>query len=502
MSDGNTLSDSFDQLCARAGTRVAIREGDHDVTFRDLLRWSERISRALEACVQEPGQRIAVLLPNSAAFVASFFGIARLGAVVAPLNMRYRSQELAYYLSDLQAVALVTEAGFVELLATVVPSLKSVPALLEVSRGNDARLIRRGAGGGQPVRTPESAPLLQLYTSGSIGIPKRVVRTHAALRAELEGLRKTFDTSERDRFLGLASFAHVNGLVRTMMASMYVGAALYPVAEFRRRETLDLMTRERVTFFGGVPPMFPILSQTPLRGDVDLSALRVIFSSSAPLMPADNRRFHARYGAFVRQLYGSTETGTISFNRHPRPGSCLGSVGTPIDSVFVEVVDERGNPLPLGQEGELVIASPFAASGYLGNLPATQESFRNGAYFSGDLGVKDASGYLTITGRKKLMINRGGDKVNPYEVEAVIKEHPKVVDVAVFGAPGRHGDDIVCAVIMASERCTNDEILLHCRDRIADFKIPTCIEFRDSLPKSASGKILRAKLQPDDGLAG
>lgn len=342
--------------------------------------------------------------------------------------------------------------------------------------------------------TVQSAPLLQLYTSGSVGAPKRIVRTHAALRTELEALCKTFEVDERDRFLGAAPFAHVNGLVRTCLTSMFVGATVYPVAEFRRRETLDLMTRERITFLGAVPQIIAPLAQTPLRGHVDLSALRVVFSSSAPLTAADNRRFQGKYGVFVRQLYGSSETGTISLNRHPQPESCLESVGTPIDSVSVEVVDDQGNRLPAGHEGELVIASPFATTEYVGNEQATQESFRNGVYYSGDVGVKDATGYLTLTGRRKLFINRGGFKVNPYEVEAAISEHPKVVEVAVFGAVGPHGDDHVCAVIVASDQCTSNEILLHCRDRIADFKLPTRIEFRDSLPKSEAGKVLRSKL--------
>jgi long-chain acyl-CoA synthetase len=279
-----------------------------------------------------------------------------------------------------------------------------------------------------------------------------------------------------------------------MMSAMYAGATLYPVDEFKRREILDLITRERITFLGAVPQIFSILGQTPIRGEVDLSSLRVVFSSSAPLLPADNRRFHERYGIIVRQLYGSTETGSISFNRHPAPESCLESVGTAIEGVRVEVVDEKGQALPPGQEGELTIASPFAASGYLGNEVATRESFRDGAYFSGDVGTKDARGYVTITGRKKLMINRGGFKVNPYEVEAAIKEHPKVVDVAVYGAPSPQGDDLVCAVIVSSEACTTEEILMHCRDRIADYKIPARIEFRDTLPKSATGKLLRAQL--------
>lgn len=473
---------------------MAIREGLRDVTFRDLRCWSQAISRGLEPAIREPGQCVALMLGNSAGFVAAFFAVARAGGVVSPLTSQYRSREFAYYLNDLDAVALVTAPEFLERAFEIMPHLRNAPALVEVSDGHRARVVQRGGGRGQPIRAFASAPLLQQYTSGSTGPPKRVIRTHANLLAELAALRSAFDVSERDRFLGVAPFSHVNGLVRTMMTSMAVGATLYPIEGFRRREILDLITRERITFFGGMPQMFALLSQTPPRGDVDLSALRVVFSSSAPLLAVDNQCFHSRYGVFVRQLYGSTETGTISFNRHPSPERYLQSVGVPLEGVRVDVVDGEGTPLPPGREGELAIASPFAASEYLGNPAATHESFRGDFYFSGDFGITDAAGYLTITGRKNLLLNRGGFKVNPYEVEAAIKEHPKVVDVAVFGAPGSHGDDIVCCLIVASEPCTVAEILSHCRERIADFKIPARIEFRGALPTTGTGKVLRSEL--------
>lgn len=494
MSNSRTISDIFDHVCTRNETRVALRDGSVSISFGRLLQRSQAISRALEPAMAEPGQRVALIAPNSSAFVAAFYGIVRSGGVVAPLHPAYRSQELVYYLNDLDAVAVVAEPRFLERVSQLLPSLGTAPALLELSGTLDVRVVQRGVGIGEAARTVTSSPLLQLYTSGSTGVAKRVVRTHADLLAELDALTRMFGVSEQDRFLGVTPFSHVNGLVRTMLTAMHAGGTLYPVEEFQRRAVLDHIARERITFFAGVPQMFAILSHTPSRGEVDLSSLRVVFSSSAPLLPVDNRRFQSRYGVFVRQLYGSTETGSISFNRHPCPESCLQSVGTPIDGVRVDVVDEQGRLLPPGREGEIVIASPFAASEYLGNPVATQESFRDGLYFSGDLGVKDQGGYLTITGRRKLLINRGGFKVNPFEVEEVLRQHPKVSEAAVFGTPGDYGDDIVCCAIVSSEPCTAEEIVSHCRDRIADFKIPARIDFRKALPTGPMGKILRGKL--------
>jgi long-chain acyl-CoA synthetase len=493
MKSSGTVSDLFDGLWAREGDRIAIREDGHDITFRELLRWSQSISRELRPFVRQPGQRVALMLPNSAAFVSVFFGIARVG-VAAPLSTHYRSQELTHYLGDLEATAFVVDPKFVQLAVDSISSLTVKPALIEVSLERGVHVIRSSDGSGRSLPYVGSPPLFQQYTSGSTGVPKRVVRTHDALLHELEALQKVLHIREDDRFLGVAPFSHVNGLVRTMMTSMYVGARLYPMAEFRRREMLNLMTSERVTFFGGLPQMFAILSQTPLRGAVDLSSLRVVFSSSAPLTVVDNRRFQACYGVFVRQLYGSTETGTISFNCHESPERSLQSVGIPLDGVRVEILDAAGNSLPSNHEGEIAIASLFAASGYLDNPAATKKSFRDNFYFPGDLGFKDEAGQITITGRKKIIINRGGFKVNPYEVEEVIREHPKVADVVVFGLPGPHGDDVVCCLIVPSKDCTVDEIIFYCRERIADFKIPTRIEFRDGLPTSSTGKILRANL--------
>lgn len=488
------LADVVDQVAGRQPGRVAVQESGQALTFDELVSLSRAISRVIEPVLPLPGQRGVLFLPNSAAFVAGFFAIARIGGVVAPLNPHYRSQELAYYLRDLDPAVILTEPRFVDGLRAVFPRLERRPAIVACTRGVPPARLEPAEGCASVIEGGEERPLLQQYTSGSTGAPKRVVRSHERLIAELEALGRTFEVSARDRFLGVTPFFHVNGLVRTMLTSMYAGASLYPLPEFRRREVLDLLTRERLTYFGGVPQMFAVLAQTPIRGAVDLSALRVVFSSSAPLLPIDARGVEAQYGLAIRQLYGSTETGTISVNVDGDPTVRRASVGHPLPGVQVDVIDETGRLLPPGEEGEIVITSPFAAREYIGNPTATAEAFRDGRYVSGDLGVKEADGAIRLTGRKKLLINRGGFKVNPFEVEDAIRDHPNVRDVAVTGAPGPHGDEIVCAHIALRAPCTEEEIVAHCRERIADFKIPSRVEFRDALPIGATGKVLRSQL--------
>jgi long-chain acyl-CoA synthetase len=488
-----TLGDRFDRTASRLASRIAIREPERDWTYGDLLRSVDDVSKALAALGLGPGGRVGLMLPNSGAFVAGFHGIVRNGGVVAPLNVRYRDQELVYYLTDTGAGALLVAPEGVETASRAIATLDRPPALL-VLDGPACRLLERGRAEATPAPAGDSPPLLHQYTSGSTGAPKRVVRTHANLLFELDRLARVFRLGEDDRFLGAAPFSHVNGLVRTMMTSTFVGGTLHPMARFHRRGALDLIARERITYFGAVPYMFVVLADAPVRGAVDLSSLRTVFSASAPLLPEDNRRFQAKYGHWIRQLYGSTETGTISVDLDPDPAARLDSVGRPLPDVRVEIVDEQRRPVADGGEGEVAIASPGAIRAYAGNPEATATSFHDGCYLSGDLGRKSAGGHLTLTGRKKFLINRGGFKVNPLEVEHAIQSHPRVREVAVVGAPGAHGDDVVRCVVVASGPCTAEEIVRHCAGVIADYKIPSRIEFRDELPRSETGKLLRQKL--------
>src|SRR5436853_2526607 len=204
MTASDAVSDHLDRCAAPAGDRVAICEGDRQLSFRRLLEWSHAVTRILAPLVGESGVRVALLLPNSATFVATFYGVLRAGAVVAPLNPRYRSQELECYLRDLDPVALVIDSAAIPLALEVLSELSRPPALLEASASGDISLVRQASAEHRAISQPESAPLLQQYTSGSTGRPKAVVRTHAALLRELEALQWVFQTSESDRFLGAA----------------------------------------------------------------------------------------------------------------------------------------------------------------------------------------------------------------------------------------------------------------------------------------------------------
>ncbi len=490
-----TVSDVFDERASKLNSKVAVRERGRDWSYANLFARSEKLTECLTSLGISRDHRVGLMLPNSGGFVMSFLGIARCGGTVAPLNIRYQTQELGYYLKDTQASAIVVGPDAVQRAEDALREIEHPPSLIEVQPDGGFHVVQDGSAGAiATICHDEDLPLLHQYTSGSTGKPKRVIRTHEKLLYELEQLANVFDLGESDRFLGAAPFSHVNGLVRTMMSSMFVGGTLYPVPEFKRREILRLITEEKITYFGAVPFMYVILADTPSRGEVDLSSIRIAFSSSAPLLPDDNRRFADRYGIFVRQLYGSTETGTISVNTDPNLEASLESVGLPLRGIRIEILDDEGKICPRGQEGEIAIASPSAITGYDNNPEANAKTFQDGFYLSGDVGFKDERGYTTLTGRKKFMINRGGYEVNPLEVEKAIQPHPKVQEVVVLGAPSPHGDQMIRCVIVANAPCTPEEILEHCRAKIADYKIPSLIEFAETLPKSPTGKILRHEL--------
>ncbi|MFW2404877.1 MAG: class I adenylate-forming enzyme family protein [Gammaproteobacteria bacterium] len=493
--------DSFGAiLAAHAADRpdaTAVTDKDAASTYSELNDRARRLNELLRSAGAGRGDVVALMVPNSGAFVAAFFAIADAGCVVAPFNTRYQQQELRYYIEDTEAAVIVVASELQETVTEVVREIARKPAIVSIDGDATATLLEPANFSARITEKTTASDrdfLLLQYTSGSTGAPKRIFRTHRQLLLELEQLKCAFQLQTADRFIGAAPFSHVNGLVRTMMASMYIGGALYPVPAFDRRGVLDLITNERITYFGGVPYMFALLADTPARGTVDLSSLRIVFSASAPLLEDDNRRFFDRYGRAVRQLYGSTETGTISVNLHSNPLEKPESVGTPLTGVRIEIIDDDGGSLPADREGEVVIKSPWAITEYAGNAQATAEAFVEGTYRSGDLGVLDAEGYLRLTGRKKFMINRGGFKVNPLEVEKAIMSFDKVREVVVLGQVSRFGDESVRAVVVAGEPCAPDEIIDHCRSRIADYKIPSRIEFRDELPKSQTGKILRNEL--------
>lgn len=481
-----TVPEAMAAVAAANAERVAVIDGDERVTYAQLQGRIAAFAGALHGRGIQRGDRVAVLLVNSLEFVVAYFAAAALGAIVVPMNEHYQRDELLYFLSEPDARLLVTSRGFSQLADAVLGGYGGECTTVYVEdhlRGQVATPTRPDG-----VVDP-TQPVMFQYSSGTTGRPKRIARDHANVLFELDSLVHTLGLSNQDRFIGVAPFSHVNGMMRTMMACLYSGATLVPLPRFDRQVVVETIERQRISVFIAVPFMFSVLAQSRFAAPPDLSSLRLCVSASAPMPVAHNRLFKDRFGCHVRQLYGSTETGTISVNLEDDVSDTLESVGLPIRGVAVRAVTDDGRDAIPGEMGELAVASPAAIREYPGRDDINREAFRDGYFFTGDVGRIDQDGRIYLVGRKKFFINKGGFKIDPREIQELIESHPRVAEAAVLGVPSAYGDDKVKAVIVRDGACSEQDIIDHCRGRIADFKIPSIIEFRDSLPKSPTGKL-------------
>lgn len=489
-----TLLEMFATVVKQNSGRTAVVDGSEIVSYEVLEKKINSLAAKLYDMGVRQGERVAILLPNGLDFVRSYFAIVTLGAIVVPLNDHYQESELLYFLEECGVSLLITSRGFAELCRQVLSIHRSPCKLFFVEDGVEDLEEEVGLLGDIKIEVYPDSPVMYQFSSGSTGRPKRIARTHANLLFELDSFNQTLSITNEDRFLGVAPFSHVNGLMRSMMASIRAGATLYPLPKFERRTVAEAIEKYRITIFIAVPFMFSMLAKANFRRRPDLSSLRLCVSASAPMPKKLNQEFYNNFGIYVRQLYGSTETGTISVNLNSNIEESLESVGTPIRGVEVEVFTEEGKVANVGEIGEFAVKSPAAIMGYEGLDEVNKEVFRDDYFFTGDLGRRDEDGLLYLVGRKKLFINKGGYKINPQEIEELLESHPKVEEAVVIGVPTSYGDEKVKAVIVSKASCTEEEIIEYCRGKIADFKIPSVLEFKDSLPKSPTGKIRRKML--------
>ena len=486
------------EILTTAGTQnasqTAVVHGDMAVDYQSLEKGIASLAGQLHAAGVRAGDRVALLFPNGLEFVTSFFAIVSLGAIAVPLNRQYQHVDIVRILNSCGVSLLVTSHEFASLCRQALAGYREACPLFFVGDPHVLFEPEAKPSGKFQTKIDADAPVMYLLSSGSTGKPKRIGRTHANLCFELHSLIKALKITQRDRLLGVAPFSHVNGLTRSMMASLAAGATLYPVAKFDRQVVAETIEKERISIFIGVPFMFGVLAKTNFRRQPDFSSLRLCLSASAPLPAKLNREFHEKFGIYVRQLYGSTETGTISVDLSPDIERTLDSVGTPIPGVEVGIFTDHGEPTQLNETGEIAVKSQATIRNYDGSEELNREAFKKDYFFTGDLGRRDEGGLLYLVGRKKLFINKAGYKINPKEIEDWIKTHPKVEEAVVVGLPTSFGDEKIKAVIVVNDVCNEEEIIAHCRGKIADFKIPSLIEFRDELPTTATGKIRREML--------
>jgi long-chain acyl-CoA synthetase len=462
---------------------TALVHGDERLSRAELVDRVERTARGLAARGIGPGDAVALVLPNDPVFVAGLLAVTGLGAVAVPLSRQLMPDELEFAFRACRVRAVVADEQSAGRCKRALARIEEPAQLLTAAAMT--RLIERHAPARLAPRAP-GEPFVYQFSSGSTGRPKRVERTHAQLRAEADSY--DWITSADGLFCAIPLF-HTYGMGCCLLAAVRSGGALVLLEEpspfaLRRQRALELIERERPTVFPGVPFNFRLLADAP--GHADLSSLRLCFSAGTALPRPAFDAFMARFGIPVRQLYGCTEAGTLTANLDGDPVATFESVGTPVGDVRVAVDDETG---------EVAVSSPAMTRGYSDLDEVNRDAFRGGWFRTGDLGRLDGAGRLYVTGRMKLLIEVAGHKVDPIEVEDVLAAHPGVREAVVVGVR-RSGEleESVKAVVVPSNGCREREVIEFCRERLASFKVPRVVEFRDEIPRSPLGKVLRKYL--------
>jgi long-chain acyl-CoA synthetase len=481
---------------------VAVVHGEERIAFAQLTERIERLASGFAAAGLEAGDSVALLLRNDPWFICCFHAVAALGAVAVPIDPAFKRAEIASHFEAADVGWVLSDERMAGVSAAIAASSgRSIRVFTTNEAAGDSMTIRHLHDSGRPGRLPARAeePLIFQFSSGSTGRAKRLIRTHANAAAEGR-LYEQCGFGPDDKVLCAVPLFHNWGLGSCVFAQAVVGTCIVVLEDphpflLRRHRALELIEREKVTIFPGVPFNYRLMAEAP--ADADLSSLRLAFTAGTALPHQVFEAFGQRFGVLVRQLYGTTETGMISANLTADPVTTWASVGKPSEDVAIEIVGTDGEALQAGEEGEVAIASPAMTEGYVGEGMDEQNriAFREGRYFTGDLGRVGDDGLLYLTGRTKLLIEVGGYKVDPIEVEDVVIEHPAVAEAIVVGVPGQvPGEEAIKAAVVLAAEVESKELTSFCRERLANFKIPQVFEFREEIPRSPMGKILRKYL--------
>jgi acyl-CoA synthetase (AMP-forming)/AMP-acid ligase II len=478
------------------------------LTYRALRALAARTVGDLNALGIGRNDRVAIVLPNGPEMAAAFVTIA-CGATTAPLNPAYRGEEFEFYLTDLNAKALVVQAG-VETPARAVAQKLGVPVIelspdLSAGAGSFALAALSPMRG--ECRTGEAEAddvALVLHTSGTTSRPKIVPLAQANIAASARHVGGTLGLRSGDRCLNIMPLFHIHGLIAAVSASLAAGGEVWCSPGFNALKVFAWMDEAKPTWYTAVPTMHQaILARAERNKDsVARASLRFIRSSSASLPPQVMAELEKTFGAPVIESYGMTEAAhQMTSNPLPPRARKPGSVGIAAGPE-VAIMDEAGNLLPQGGLGEIVIRGPNVTTGYEANPDANAKAFAGGWFRTGDQGTLDEEGYLRITGRLKELINRGGEKVSPLEVDEILMDHPAVAQVVTFGMPhDKLGEEVAAAIVLREGLSAGErELRDFCGTRLADFKVPRRIVIVAEIPKGATGKLQRIGLAAKLGL--
>jgi long-chain acyl-CoA synthetase len=484
---------------------TVLRAGELELSYGELDRAARGVAASLRARGIQPGDKVSLLIPNVPEFPIAYFGVLYAGATVVPINILAAAPEVTYFLEDSGSRLLIVHPLFEE------PGRKgaaplSVPVVIaggedgEDDEDTVAAMAKADPIDGPHPTSPQDTAVI-LYTSGTTGKPKGAELTHSNLLMNCAVVAPKLlpPSSNGHRALATLPLFHSFGQTVIQNGMIASGGSMTMLARFTPEEAFELIERDRLTIFAGVPTMYFALLHH--RGDRahDISSLEICMTGGAP-MPVDvMNSFEEKFNVEILEGFGLSETSPISsFNVLGKPRKA-GSIGYPVWGVELCIVSDEDEPLPDDERGEICIRGHNVMKGYLNRPEATEETLRNGWFHSGDIGYRDSDGCYWIVDRKKDMILRGGFNVYPREVEEVLYEHEEVVEAAVIGIPHeQHGEEVKAIVALTVDgKATPEQLQSFCKERLAAYKYPRIVEIVAELPKGPTGKILKRELRDD-----
>lgn len=504
------------------------------LTYSQLQQQVDKLAAALHALGVSKGDRVAIMMPNCPPTVIAYYAALSLGAVTVMTNPLYVERELEHQWGDagvklvisldlfwpqIEAVKQKVPISHVILggIQDYMPLIKKTLTPLELRRRGKwvnvnysdtvhsfKKVINRQSGPPPPVEiNPDDLACLQ-YTGGTTGLPKGAMLSHRNLIASISQIRTflLFEHGEaEDTALAIMPFFHVYGMNGLMNLGMYMAATLVLIPQPEIKGIVDAIVSERPTFFTGIPALFSALNNYKTIDQVDLTSIKAVFSGAAPLPVDVMEQFEARTGARIAEAYGMTETSSVTHVNPLKGQRKFGSIGVPIIGTDAKIVnvDDPAKVLGVDEVGELMVKGPQVMQGYWNRPEESSAVMVDGWMRTGDIAQMDEQGYFYIVDRKKDMILSAGFNVYPREVEEVLYQHPKIQEAAIIGLPdGIRGERITAYVMLApGETATPAEIRSFCKERLAPYKQPRKIIFRDDLPKSLAGKVLRRQLREE-----
>ncbi|MFH1655993.1 MAG: long-chain fatty acid--CoA ligase [Candidatus Omnitrophota bacterium] len=508
----NNLNELLDKSVEKFSKRIALIYGQKKISYESLKECIDKVATGLQSLDVKKGERVAILLNNCPEFVISYFAIQRCGATVVPINHMFKSEEVKYILEDSLACSLITSTGYLDMALQLnlrIDSLKHIVTITKtkdhVSSLND--WIKAEIKSPQTVQVQPQDAAVILYTSGTTGHPKGAVLTHGNLISNALACVKAIKANRKDSFICFLPLFHSFAVTVCMLMPIASGARIVLMRSARPfKRFLRSIRKNKVSIFTGIPSVYNILSEIKLPFFLKwpiiriLNPVRLCISGAAALPVETLKKFESKFRTPLLEGYGLTEASPVVSLNPIKGKRKAGSVGLPLSGVEVKVVNEDGKDAPIGEPGELLVRGPNVMREYFQLPDATRETLKEGWLFTGDIAKMDSEGYAFIVDRKKDMVNVRGLNVYPREIEEVLYQNPKVKEAAIVGIKDPHRGEIPKGFVVLKDGQSADgqELIHFLRQRMASYKVPHRIEFKDSLPKNTTGKILKRVLKDEE----